>query len=94
MIPSLYQADLFSERSHLRAVYQLIDIQDTLDHFAILDEFYEGQLVTELIDRGHATWRNQSHEESYYRRRQAYRRPSQCHREFPMGILSCPHIAF
>lgn len=55
MISSLYQADHVGEIPRLSAVYQLVDIKDTLDHFAIHDEFYEGKLVTELTDRGHAT---------------------------------------
>lgn len=55
MISSLDQADQVGEMPRLRAVYQLLDIKNALDHLAVHDEFYEGKLVTELTDRGHAT---------------------------------------
>lgn len=63
VVSSFDQADLVSESPYIRAVYQFVDIQDRLDRRAVVYEFNEGQLVTELTDRGHATWIHQSREE-------------------------------
>lgn len=63
MVAPLDQADLVSEVPHLRAIYQFVKIQDRLDRRAIQDEFDKGQLVADQTDRGHATWKYQSHEE-------------------------------